>query len=61
MQSELRTRLRKFLASEGVTQKFIANQISIETPILSRFKNAKINLEEIDAKLLDDFLKSKNY
>lgn len=61
MQSELRKRLRKFLASEGTTQKFIATKTCIDTSILSRFKNDKIDLESVDIMLLDDFLKEKGY
>lgn len=61
MQSRLRNRLRKFLDSEGVTQKFIAKKICINTSILSRFKNGQIDLEIADEGLLEDYLKSKGY
>jgi hypothetical protein len=61
MQRELRDRLHKFLASEGTTQKFVANKVCIDTSILSRFKNGKMNLESVDEKLLSDFLTKKGY
>ena len=61
MQKELRSRLRKFIKLEGVTQKFIAEKISVNTSILSRFKNGQIDLDNPDIGLLNDYLKSKGY
>lgn len=61
MQEELRSRLCDFLVSEGVTQKFIANKICVNTSVLSRFKTGQLDLESVDCDLLDDFLLSKGY
>lgn len=61
MQEEIRERLRSFLVSEGVTQKFIAKKIGLNTSALSRFKTGQEDIEPVAIALLDDFLKSKNY
>ncbi len=36
MQQDLRKRLCELIVSEGVTQKFIANRIGIDAPVLSK-------------------------
>lgn len=60
-QKELRERLLRFIELEGVTQKFISEKTSMNTSILSRFKNGQIDLYRVDADLLDDYLHSKGY
>lgn len=60
-QEEMRNRLRKLIASEGITQKFIANRVCIDEPVLSKFKNGKAILFNNDLEKLDTFLKSKGY
>lgn len=60
-QKELRNRLRNFIKEEGVIQKFISTKTCIDASLLSRFKNAQIDLESVDAHLLDLYLKSKSY
>lgn len=61
MQKELRKRLLSFIELEGVTQKFIAEKTSVNTSILSRFKNGQIDLDRVDVDLLNDYLHSKGY
>ena len=60
-QEDLRKRLRELIASEGITQKFIARKIFIDEPVLLKFKNGKAVLLNNDIEKLDNFLKSKGY
>lgn len=61
MQQDLRKRLCELIVSEGVTQKFIADRLEIDAPVLSKFKNGKAVLFNSDLEKLDTFLKSKGY
>lgn len=60
-QESLRNRLCDFLASEGITQKFIAKKVDIKPPILSKFKNGLVELDIFGVEALDNFLTSKGY
>lgn len=60
-QQELRERLLNIIKNEGVNQKFISKQTRINEGLLSRFKNDKAELDYLDSRALDNYLKSRGY
>ena len=58
---ELKERLVKYHEVEGVSYKFIANQIGISTGIMYNFTSGIRDLKPIRAAALDDYLKEKGY
>jgi len=60
-QEQIRERLNKYIASEGVTAKFIAKKLNIHEPILSRFRRNMIDVYPEQLDIIEEFLNSKQF
>jgi hypothetical protein len=60
-QSGVRDRLIAYQGDSGATWIFIANKIKVPQPIMSQFKNAKINLFDDKYFALDSYLSEKGW
>jgi len=58
-QMEVRKRLNKFIADEGVTAKFIANKVNIHESNLSKFRRNMSDLYPEQLDTIEIFLNSK--
>jgi len=59
-QTELRSRLNKYIGENGVAAKWVANHCNIPDYTLSKFRNSKIELYTESAERLDEFLVDHN-
>lgn len=60
-QSKVRERLVNFTASSGMKQNFISFKTGIPMPVISKFKNHKIDLTSSSLNDLADFLTEHGY
>lgn len=58
-QEVVREKLVKYLKTSGIKQNFLSEQTNIPSDILSRFKNAKIDLWDNDLDVLDKFISER--
>ena len=60
-QEELKNRINKYIAKNGISAKWIANHCNIPDYTLSKFRNSKIEeLYQKSAEALDKFLVEHN-
>jgi len=60
-QEEIRRRLNRYIIDEGVTAKYIAQQIGMDESKLSRFRSGKIELYPETLSLIGRFLEVRPF
>jgi len=58
-QTEIRKRLNEYIFEEGVRAKHIAKKINIHEPIISKFRQNKMDIRQEQLKLIEEFLNTK--